>query len=185
MAEDLTPADVEAYTNGRLLASDPETLRGLNAALARVRRHCGWHVSPVRGDTVIFDGPGSAFIQLPTLKIVSIDSVTENGETTDVTDVVEVRDGPGIIAKRKSRWACGFSAIEVEFTHGYAAADAEDFREAVLSLVDRASLSVGVEGGGAQLVEKEVDDVRYRWSDKVVSITLDESAVSQFRILPL
>lgn len=185
MAEDLTPADVEAYTNGRLLASDPETLRGLTAALTRVRHVCGWHVSPVRADTVIFDGPGNAFIQLPTLRIVSIDAVTENGEATDVAEVAEVREGPGIIAKTKSRWAYGFSAIEVDFTHGYPAVEAEDFREAVLSLVDRASLSVGVEGGGAQLVEKEVDDVRYRWSDNVVHTTLDEAAVSQFRILPI
>lgn len=186
MAEELTAADVEAYTNGRLLASDPETQRALDAALARIRRYCGWHVSPVRTDTVILDGPGCSVLELPTLHIVSIDEVHEYDNEVDLTTITQIREAPGWIAKKScAHWVCGYSAIEVEFTHGYSALEAADFREAVLALIDRASQSVGEAGGGAQLVEKEVDDVRYRWSDKVTSLTLDESAVSQFRILPV
>lgn len=191
MAEDLTPADVERYTNGRLLASDPETQRGLDAALARIRRYCGWHVSPVRTETLTLDGPdrhygpGGHYLVLKTMHIVDLISITEHDEPTDLTNVKESADAPGILYKKRCHWACGFSAIEVELEHGYTAAEAADFREAVLALVDRASQSVGEAGGGAQLIEKEVDDVRYRWSDKVISLTLDESAVGQFRILPV
>lgn len=203
MAEDLTPADVESYTNGRLLASDAEVQRALNAALARIRRYCGWHVSPVRTETLTVDGPdepdghwghygryghygsGSQYLVLKTMHIVNLISITEHDEPTDLANVKKSADAPGILYKKRCPWACGFSAIEVELEHGYTAAEAEDFREAVLALVDRASQSVGDAGGGAQLVEKEVDDVRYRWSDKVISLTLDESAVGQFRILPI
>lgn len=189
MAEDLTPADVENYTNHRLLASDPEVLRGLNAALARIRRYCGWHVSPVRTETLTVDGPGYGlgghYLVLKTMHIVDLISITEHDEPTDLANVKESADAPGILYKKRCHWACGFSAIEVELEHGYTAAEAADFREAVLALVDRASQSVGDAGGGAQLVEKEVDDVRYRWSDRVISLTLDESAVGQFRILPI
>jgi hypothetical protein len=60
---ELTTADVEQYTQGRLPAGtlpgspNPETLRLLNAALGAVRRYCGWRVTPVGVDTVTIDGP--------------------------------------------------------------------------------------------------------------------------------
>lgn len=186
MPETLQPGDVEQYTRGRLAAADPETVRGLEAALARVRRYCGWHVSPVITETITLDGPGGLYLAMPTLKVVSINGITEDGTVLDLADVLPSADAPGILGKRG--WGCwkrGFSAIQVDLTHGYSAAEAADFREAVLALVDRAAMAVGVEGGGAQLVEKEVDDVRYRWSDKVSQVTLDESAVNQYRILPV
>jgi hypothetical protein len=74
----------------------------------------------------------------------------------------------------------------VTFTHGYAAADAEDFRSAVLALVDRAAMAAeGENVGEGALVEKEVDDVRYKWASKVNTVSIDSSALQSFRILPL
>jgi hypothetical protein len=58
MAE-LSPNDLEAYTQGRLSANDPNTADVLAAALQEVRNYCKWHVSPVvteEGEN--FDGPG-------------------------------------------------------------------------------------------------------------------------------
>ena len=58
MAE-LSVNDLEAHTNGRLSASDPNTQNVLDAALQEVRNHCKWHVSPViTEDNQMLDGPG-------------------------------------------------------------------------------------------------------------------------------
>lgn len=199
MAEELTPADVEAYTQGRLSASDPETLRALNAALTRARRYCGWHVSPVRQDVAVLDRPSWIGIwnelALPTLKVVSLDGIEIDGVAMDLANVRESKEAPGIIATKDGRpWGAGslllydsgYGAIEVTFTHGYAAADAEDFRSAVLALVDRAAMAAeGENVGEGALVEKEVDDVRYKWASKVNTVSIDSSALQSFRILAL
>src|ERR1700733_2175357 len=77
MAE-LVASDVELYTRGRLPASDVETTRILNRALAAARRYCEWHVTPlVTGDVVTLDGPGHRLLMLPTLQLQKLNSVTE------------------------------------------------------------------------------------------------------------
>lgn len=195
MPEILTPADVEAYTKGRLDASDPETQRGLNAALARVRRFCGWHVSPVETHTIYMDVPCSSMLVLPTLKIVSIDSITVDGTAIDVSTVHASREAPGVIERKdRSPWSkldtSGLGQIEVELTHGFTAVEAADFREVVLQLCDIASISVGT-GGSGPLMEKTVDDVTYRWSGMVdrswgiAKNPMMESVLYQFRLLPV
>jgi hypothetical protein len=56
---ELSANDLEAYTNGRLSASDPNTEMVLAAALQEVRNYCKWHVSPVHTDEGLkLDGPG-------------------------------------------------------------------------------------------------------------------------------
>jgi hypothetical protein len=57
--DELTPTDLETYTQGRLLASDPNTQLALDAALDEVRGYCKWHVTPVATEANMgFDGPG-------------------------------------------------------------------------------------------------------------------------------
>jgi len=199
MPEDLVPGDVEQYTRGALLQTDPETVRALNAALARVRRYCGWHVSPVRTETVTMDRPpcNSQFLILPTLKIVnpSTISITVDGVAVDPANIRASSDAPGVLSLRNLdpwggyRWDSGFGLVEVTFTHGFTAIEAEDFRGAVLDLIYKAQQAIS-SGGAGPLVEKEVDDVRYKWasvSAAVESTTtpLDKSILDKYRILPI
>jgi hypothetical protein len=187
MPEALVPGDVEQYTAGRLSQSDPETVRFLDAALTRVRRYCGWHVSPVRTETIIIDGSGTSLLVLPTLKIVELISVTEDDVALDpAIDVKISAAAGGVIAKTQwRRWCPGFSNIEVELSHGYTAAEAGDFREAVLSLIDDATMQVGT-GRTGPLVGKRVDDVEYSWAGKfaqtIEQSILDTSILSKFRL---
>jgi hypothetical protein len=59
MAGELTANDLEQYTNGRLVASDPNTVNVLAAALQEVRNYCKWHVSPIiTEENQNLDGPG-------------------------------------------------------------------------------------------------------------------------------
>ena len=193
MPEDLVPGDVEQYTGGSLSQTDPETVRALNAALARVRRYCGWHVSPVRTEVITIDRPARNHpcLVLPTLKIVQLNSITIDDLPIELNNVRMSADAPGVLSLNNwnpwggYHWDSGFGLVEVNLRHGYTAAEAEDFREAVLSLVARSAQSANSEAAGP-LIEKEVDDVRYRWAETVegaVSATaLDTSIIGKYRL---
>lgn len=186
MPEELLPFDAEQYTKGRLKQTDPETVRALNAAKARARRYCGWHVSPVQSQTITLDGDGGMYLFLPTLKVVTLTSVTVDGEALSlVDDVKQLAETPGVLVREGyGRWPCGFSNISVVLTHGYTQYEAQDWREAVLRLVDQASQLAGQAGIGP-LTSKKVDDVEYQWSDMVEYATMDTTALSQFRLLSI
>jgi hypothetical protein len=143
---ELTSADVDLYTNGRLPADDALTTVTLNSALAAARRYCEWHVSPVRTETKILDGPGHHLLLLPTQRLVSLNSITEDGVTLSVGTLHISADGPVRVAKGANphlpyrfspRWSSGYSAITVNMTHGYDEVDAADWRLAVLDACER------------------------------------------------
>lgn len=134
---ELTPEDVETFTNGRLEADDDTTAKLLTVAVAAARRYCGWHVTPVRtGDAITLDGPGSGLLVLPTLRLTELTSVTEDGVAVDLTTMAW--SARGLVRKKSGmRWSDQFGSIEVEMSHGFA--EAPDWQAAVLSMVDRTS----------------------------------------------
>lgn len=162
---ELTPADVEQYTGGRLLASDADTTRMLLAALRAVRAYCGWRVTPVGIDTVKIDGPGRRLLSLPTLKLLELQSITENDVAIDVADLYVSE--AGLVRKKSHRhWSHHYGAITVTMNHGYD--DAWDWQSAVLQLIDRMSGEVGaVAGASGPMVEKRIDDITYRWMNTI------------------
>lgn len=185
MAEDLTPADVSLYNPE--LTDTVENTRLLAAALQRIRTFCGWHVSPVRPAEWAVHGRGHDFIVVPTLKLVDIISITEDGVDVPLDEVELFTDEPGVIYKKSGRW-CG--RVEIEATHGFTAAEAMDWREEVLALIDRQIINIGT-GAIGSLSGFEVDDVSMRWSgitDRSWGIAkqpLNESVLYQYRILPI
>ncbi len=197
MPEELVPGDVEQYTRGRLSQTDPETVRALNAALARARRYCGWHVSPVRTETITVDRPANnhPYLILPTLKIVSLNSITVNDVPVDLTTVRMSVDAPGVLSLNNWipwdgwNWDSGWGLVQVTLKHGFTAAEAEDFRDGVLSLVNRAARAASQEGMGPP-VEKTIDDVTYRWAPgalatEVTAAPLDKGILNKYRIMPI
>lgn len=195
MPEDLTPGDVEQYTQGRILESDPEAVRALDAALAKARRWCGWHVTPVRTDTFTVYGEGHPEVFVPTLAPIQLLSIVEtddqgNVNTIDLTTIRLDRTAPGIIRKLHGHWLYD-SEIVIELVHGFQAVDAADFREAVLQMIDTASYDADL-GGNGPLEEKQVDDVTYRWMrvpdrllDAIARNPMDASALYGYRIIPI
>lgn len=189
MTEQLTVDDVRAYVMGALNdADDTEVQRLLDAALDRVRRFCGWHVSPVREDTAALHGGGWGYVVLPTLKIVSIESATSDGETVDPDDTEQYTGESGVLYRKDGRW-CG--RVEVGYHHGYTADEAAAFWGEVLALIDRTLASIGT-GASGPLTSLEVDDVTLKWSgvtDRILGgmakNPLDESVLYQYRIIPV
>lgn len=174
---DLGPDDVARYTSGRLIADDAETLRLLSAGLAAARSFCGWHVTGVReDDEVAMDGPCSALLALPTLRLVELTKVVENDVELDVDDLyVSAR---GLVRKKSGAWWSGhYGAITVTMTHGFE--DADDFNAAVLSLIDRQSFASG--GGRPTVVGP------FQWPTESVATgsafsVVERSLLEQYRL---
>lgn len=163
---ELTPDDVEQYTDGRLAASDPETSRLLNSALSTARRYCGWRVTPSAVETLTLDGPGGRLLTLPTLCVIELQSVTEDDVELDIDDLRWSRAG---LVRKSHRhrghrwWSHEYGSIEVTMNHGYA--DAWGWQSAVLELVDRmATLPGNVIGNSGPMVENQVGHVTQRWA---------------------
>lgn len=183
---ELSVADVVAYTGGRLTDDGPsgQTARLLSAALGAARRYCGWRVTPTDTESFTLDGPGGHILALPTMNVVELLSVTEDGIDVDVSTLR--KSSFGLVRKpfRHQRWCHEIGSITVVMNHGYD--DAEDFNAAVLALVDRMSLAVGTGvGPSANLAEKRVGDVTYRWQETEVVGLLDESLLDPYRLLAL
>lgn len=164
-ADELTPDDVEQYTEGRLSADDDETSRLLLAALQTARRYCGWRVTPTAVETITVDGPGSRLLSLPTLHIEGLQSITEEGVELDLDKVSWSK--VGLLRKKHGcHWSREYGAIEVEMNHGYPAA--WDWQSAVLELVDRMASAVGnVVGNSGPIVESNVGHVTTRWTQTI------------------
>ena len=150
----LTAAAVATYTGGRLDEAAAQVW--LPRGLARVRRWCGWSVTPVvTGDVVTLDGPGSRLLVLPTLKLGALTAVTEDGTTVDVGDLQW--SARGLVRKSSgASWSADYGSIVVTMTHGFDAAP--DFDVAVLSVIDRMSLAPS---GG-----RPVSVGPFRWSEE-------------------
>lgn len=168
---ELTTADVATYTKGRLPSGDPPdspdpaTLQLLNSALGALRRYCGWRVTPVGVDTVTVDGPGRPVLSLPTLHVVELQSVIEDGNELDLSSL---HWSPvGLIRKKSGAcWSRHYGGITVRMNHGYD--NAYDWQSAVLELVDRMEAGVGrVIGSSGPLIERKVDDVTDRWMNSI------------------
>lgn len=175
---ELSAVDVEDFTSGRLGSDDPEVERMVDAALVTARRYCGWAVTPVIvDDAVTLDGPGSRILTLPTRKLVTLTSISENGTPLSLSSLsVTPGGGPGATSRpaavrkdtsgRSGWWGDRYQSIDVVMTHGYSEAEAADWRYAVLSMVDEMA-QVQMSGTSERdIVSKKVDDVTYHWADR-------------------
>lgn len=183
---ELTSADVELYTKGRLSADKVETFRALQRAYAAVRTYCLWHVTPVKSEVVTLDGSGDIWLGLPTRNLVTLTSVVEDGVTLNVADLVPSQSGRILIKKplnnaESKPWSSKYRSITVTMTHGFVTAP--DFDLAVLGALDYMTLQIGVGG----LRRYRVDDVDREWlntSREEYDSAINESLLEQYRLIP-
>lgn len=158
------------------------------AALAAVRRYCGWHVAPEQSETVVVDGPGSPLLMLPTLHIVDLTTVTEDGVLIDTDYLTWSQDGR--VRKRQIAWwettgqlhgyfwTSAYQGVVVTMTHGYA--EAPDFDKAV-SMVAESFAASGLRDDQSMTM-KQVDDVRYQWSSDDVERIVGAHLLAPYRL---
>lgn len=135
-----TTEDYQKYVGAPPAGIQDELL----AISADVRRRCGWHITPVVQETIQLDGTGGEEIILPTLHVVSITSVTENGVVIAGDQLEWSTDG----YLRKSGggcWTYKLNGIELIWSHGYAADEVPDLKRMICEVAARVSSSpVGV-----------------------------------------
>jgi hypothetical protein len=83
------------------------------SVVAEVRAFCGWHIAPEVTETVTLDGPGSSLVVLPTLRLVDLVSITDDG--VEVVDPEWSRSG----MVRRYCWTRKFRGVVAEMTHGF------------------------------------------------------------------
>ena len=161
------------------------------AARKAVERYCGWHVAPVAEDqTIILDGPGSPLLVLPTLNVVDITAVTEDGVSIDPSYLTWSKDGR--VRKRTIAWwettgqlhgyfwTNTFQGIAVTLTHGYESEDVPDFEKAVQMVAE--SMAASGLRDDQSMVMKQVDDVRYQWSSDDVERIVGAHLLAPYRL---
>ena len=184
MAE-LAPADLPDAVLARFDPADDNAAaqRAIDTALLAARRYCGWHVSPVRSETITLDGPSGRVLSLPSLNVTAVSALSECGIAADVTKL-DVSRRKGTVEKYPyGYWTGRNGAISVTMTHGFTEAEALDWRAAIVALVG--SWSETSMRDGSDMKRKKVDDVEYEWFETAVSTDAELSErFSQFRILP-
>jgi hypothetical protein len=123
----------------------------------------GWHVSPVLTETITLDGPGGCKLRLPTRKIVSVTSITNDGNPIDVTTVTPSAGAGWLLVLNQGSWSCRYSGVTITMDHGYTAAQAADWRQAILTMVNQMFELVVTGRPDADLASKQVDDITYKW----------------------
>ncbi|WP_431881572.1 hypothetical protein [Micromonospora chalcea] len=107
-----------AWRQMDLSAADAATAEMLIEMVSdEVRGFCGWHITPVATDTLTVDGSGGNVLTLPTLRLIEVVSVTENGTEVDVDTVQWSANG---YLWRDTPWTRALRGVEVEIRHGYA-----------------------------------------------------------------
>lgn len=115
----VTVGDFAGYLRRDLDPFDTHTAQSLlDAAEGLVTEYCGWHIGPTEQTTLTVDGSGLPSLALPTMNLIEVVAVTEDGRTIDPADltwsaygVVEKPGGAPWITKRRG--------VVVEVIHGY------------------------------------------------------------------
>ena len=130
----------------------------VDAIASSIQNECGWHIAPIKAETVTLDSDGGTVLQLPTLHMTGLTSVTltETGEALPVSletgwsEAGMLSLGPRSFipgghwaSSRRShkQFPAGFRAITVSFTHGYETCPAELIRFIAMTVNQRRIVS--------------------------------------------
>ena len=99
-----------------LLGIDVEQIR-IDQAVEAVRAFCGWHVWPSVSETLVVESEGGRVLSLPTLKLIDLVSVSENGETLD--ESLYEWSTTGDVKRLDRCWSTRWRGISASVTHGF------------------------------------------------------------------
>lgn len=136
---------------------------------AAIRNYCGWHVAPVLVETLVLDGNGGSVLNLPTLRVVSIDEVRVQGAA--IPEPEWSHDGT-----MRGSWPDRYRAVEVDLHHGFESA--ADLNVVAMDALARAINSEL--GGGAE----QIGPFSFGASEGGVSFFAHERAVLDRYRLP-
>ena len=165
-----SPTDLAAYEDGN-------PAWAVRAATAKVRDHCGWHITPALVDDVVtLDGSGGPYLNLPSMYVTAVSGILENGVPLDPPPTGFQWSDKGVLW-RSSWWLGDYRAYEVTFSHGYAESsrEADTVRNIILAVAARtrtggpggmvrqvgqiAYATPSLSGAAAELLAQEIADL--------------------------
>lgn len=128
-----TADQLSTYSLRKIAATDPRVPDALAGASRAIRKYCGWHVFPEITETLKLDGPGGRELDLPSMHVTDVASVSQHGDVVDAStyDWSEL----GGIKLRRGWWTDRYRAIDVTLTHGWN--EVEDIQRVLLAIVTR------------------------------------------------
>jgi hypothetical protein len=87
----------------------------VEVAQESVRAEAGWHIAPVRTETLYLYAHGGAYLSIPSRRIVSVSAVRYGPSLTEITSGWTLAHGGSLYLY--SGWTAG--PVEVDLTHGY------------------------------------------------------------------
>lgn len=132
-----TADELEAFTKGQVDSTDERVQDAIKAVTLSIRREAGWHIGPVVTDhTLTLDGPGGTKLNLPTMKLLDLKSITELGTALVLDDDSHDWSELGLVEKRNgTRWTNRYRKIVAVMDHGFE--DISDLKFLTLSLTAR------------------------------------------------
>jgi hypothetical protein len=94
----------------------------IDAAVARIRAHVGWHIAPVVSETVYVSTRDGRTFDVPTLRLVSVSEIRWAGFTYHPGDYTIYRNGVVALNRWPRYYFPGFAEAgeaELDITHGY------------------------------------------------------------------
>lgn len=94
------------------------------AAWATIAAYCGWHVAPVRTDTMLVSPRHhSSYLSLPTLRVLDIEAVEIRQGHSEAWRTVPAEsyewDECGMLRAHAYLWPHRYRSVRVTLTHGY------------------------------------------------------------------
>jgi len=124
----------------------------VEAATQAIRDYCGWHVAPVKEDTLTLDGTGTDTILLPSRLVVDVTRVQVRGEELPASSYEW--STIGALRRLNGVWPNSYRSIEVTLKHGFT--DMSVLADVVQSISERVRLdptgAVSTQRAGTQQV---------------------------------
>ena len=173
MSNDLvSPVDLSEFPGA------PYSDTVVDAAAARLRNEAGWHIAPLREETLTLDGTDGQFLILPTLKLVEVTEIRDVSSATPVILTGWRASRTKGMVYRDCGWPCGFESIEVDLSHGYDAVPADLLPEVARYCQDAAEVNTATKSSIS------IDDYTEVLEDSSATGESSTSAIAAYTLDP-
>lgn len=169
----VTAADVATASGGKIRQADARLPSLIRAAQDAVQAWCGWHIAPIIRETVTLDGTGGHALQLPSGRVVDVETVKVNGVEWAPSQWGWSR--AGMLESYGPPFPRRFRAVEVTMRHGYEEAPA------VASVITQAVLGACASPMGA--TREQAGQVAVSWARTGLKLDGDDmTALAPYRL---
>lgn len=173
--------DLTSPTEMTHLPGAPFTAAEVDGAVAALRTYLGWHIAPVKTETVSMDVlPAEQVLRLPTRKLESVVAVRRTSDAVVYTATVyEVSKARARVRRKGAYWPDGYEAVEVDMTHGFDACPPE-----LLSALGQVILA-GRRDRGIRQVSVDDGSTTFGLASAMFDSLLDEGVLRAYSVYHL